>query len=427
MNWDSVSSTVEHTFEWAWNTSLYGSVLIVLVLAVQFAGGKRLPARLRYALGLLVLLRLMVPAVPASSFSLYNLGRDFAAHSIKKGDRLAAVEIQALAAHPANLLPTPPTAPTSSAPASLISLLTLASVIWLAGLVISLFIIWRRHRKFSRWINSQPVFEDRRVKTLLNECRPILQVCCDVGIVRAPRPATPAVFGWRRPRLLLPDGLCEKLEDRELRSVFLHELAHVKRADVLLNWVILFVRSLHWFNPLVWLAMRRLRADRELVCDAMVMSHLAAGERRAYGTTLIKLLDDFSGAGFCPSLVPVINHKHEIKRRVTMIAQFKPTSRIAFLFSAAIIIALCCFTFTRAAEKKRVSAENAKSDRTAESTPANEKSQSSARVQIGVLKELLQETDEVVKKAQDRADQLRRELRIIRRRGRRHGLNRLEP
>src|SRR5213075_2089894 len=159
----------------------------------------------------------------------------------------------------------------------------------------------------------------------------ILQVRCEVGIVRAPQPATPALFGWRRPKLLLPDGLCKKLDDRELRMVFLHELAHVKRADVLLNWVIIFIRSLHWFNPLVWLAMRRLRADRELVCDAIVIVHLAVNERRAYGDTLIKLLDDFSDSGFRPSLAPIINHKHEIKRRVTMIAKFEPASRVALL------------------------------------------------------------------------------------------------
>src|SRR6267143_977356 len=140
-----------------------------------------------------------------------------------------------------------------------------------------------------------------------------------ITAVIAPQLGTPAVFGYRKPRLLIPETALRKLDDRELRMIFLHELAHVKRGDVLL----------HWFNPLVWLALRRLRADRELVCDALVMSRLSADERRAYGNTLVKLLDDFSAAGFCPSLAPVINHKHEIKRRVIMIAQFKPASRIA--------------------------------------------------------------------------------------------------
>ena len=109
-----------------------------------------------------------------------------------------------------------------------------------------------------------------------------------------------------------------------------------------MNWIVIFVRSLHWFNPLVWLALRRLRADRELVCDAMVMSRLGIEERQVYGNTLIKLLDDFSGAGFCPSLAPVINHKHEIKRRIAMIAQFQPAGRIALLISAGIVVVLCC-------------------------------------------------------------------------------------
>jgi hypothetical protein len=134
--------------------------------------------------------------------------------------------------------------------------------------------------------------------------------------------------------------------------VFLHELAHVRRGDIALNWAMILVRSLHWFNPLVWLAMKRLRADRELVCDAMVMARLSPGEHRVYGGTLIKLLDDFSGAESCPSRVPVINNKSEIKRRVTMIAKFKSPGRAAVLASAAVVVVLCAFTFTRAAEKK---------------------------------------------------------------------------
>ena len=233
-----------------------------------------------------------------------------------------------------------------------------------------------------------------------------------IRVVIAPPPGALALFGFLKPRLVLPENALRKLNDRELRMIFLHELTHVKRGDILLNWIIIFASSLHWFNPLAWLAMRRLRADRELVCDAMVLSRLAADERRAYGNTLIKLLDDFSGAGFCPSLAPVLNHKQEIKRRVTMIAEFKPTRGIAFLLPATIVVALCCLTFTRAAEKKGVSSGNAKNNRTAESTPANEKSQSPAQLRIEYLKKQLQEKNDEVLQVQDRTDQLRKELRI---------------
>src|SRR5438876_440247 len=277
----------------------------------------------------------------------------------------------------------------------------------MSGLVVSLFVVLRQHRKFSRWIKARPPLDNPRLAALLEECKTIMRVRREVRLIIAPQRMTPALFGLRKPCLLLPDGLVQKLDERELRMVFLHELTHVKRGDILLNWIIIFASSLHWFNPLAWLAMRRLRADRELVCDAMVLSRLAADERRAYGNTLIKLLDDFSGAGFCPSLAPVLNHKQEIKRRVTMIAEFKPTRGIAFLLPATIVVALCCLTFTRAAEKKGVSSGNAKNNRTAESTPANEKSQSPAQLRIEYLKKQLQEKNDEVKKAQDRTDQLR--------------------
>src|SRR5204863_8259266 len=125
---------------------------------------------------------------------------------------------------------------------------------------------------------------------------------------------------------------------------------------------------------------------------------------------LIKLLDAFSDSGSCPSLAPVINHKHEIKRRVTMITEFKPTSRIALLLPVTIVVALCCLTFTRAAEKKGVSSGTAASNRTAEPKQADDKSQSSAQAQIENFKKLLQEKNEEVRKAQDRMEQLKKEL-----------------
>jgi bla regulator protein BlaR1 len=68
-------------FAWTLKTSLQASVLIALVWLIQFALGKWLMPRWRYALGLLVLLRLVLPAVPASNFSIFNFGRRLPAPS----------------------------------------------------------------------------------------------------------------------------------------------------------------------------------------------------------------------------------------------------------------------------------------------------------------------------------------------------------
>lgn len=61
-------------FDWTWKTSLEATVLIVLVLLFQFTFAKILSPRWRYGLGLLILLRLVLPAAPASPLSIFNLG-----------------------------------------------------------------------------------------------------------------------------------------------------------------------------------------------------------------------------------------------------------------------------------------------------------------------------------------------------------------
>ncbi|HXT41862.1 MAG TPA: M56 family metallopeptidase [Candidatus Angelobacter sp.] len=391
MNFNAPSHFLGPIFEWTWQTSLYASVLIALVVVIQLAAGKRLAPRWRYALGVLVLIRLLLPAVPASAFSVFNLGKAVLPSSAP------ATPIPAISEEGA----VPPVI--NVAGDRKIDWWNAVRVLWLLGLTISLLTVMCQHRKFARRIAAELPVTDERLLSLLENCKSVMGVRRQINIVITPSLGTPALFGFRQPRLLLPEGALHKLDDRELRMVFLHELAHVKRGDILLNWVIIFARSLHWFNPLVWLAMRRLRADRELLCDAMVMSHLAADERHAYGNALIKLLDDFSGAGFCPSLAPVINNKTEIKRRVTMIAQFKPAGRIALLLSAAIIVALCCFTFTRAAEKKApaLNVDNPKLQ-----------AESFEHQALNEMRKRFEDLDQRAREAEARVDALRRDLRI---------------
>ena len=60
--------------------------------------------------------------------------------------------------------------------------------------------------------------------------------------------------------------------------MLLHELAHIQRGDLPLQTLLLLACALQWFNPLIWLAYRRLIIERERACDDMV---LAAGVRPA--------------------------------------------------------------------------------------------------------------------------------------------------
>jgi hypothetical protein len=116
----------------------------------------------------------------------------------------------------------------------------------------------------------------------------------------------------------------------------LHELGHVKRMDISLGWVMAVLQIVHWFNPLVWLAFSRMRAERELACDAVALS--CVGATQPYGHTIVKLLSSFGDSLRAPSMAGIVEDKHQMKERITMIAKFQKTSGAPVLAGAVAVV-----------------------------------------------------------------------------------------
>jgi cell division protein FtsI/penicillin-binding protein 2/beta-lactamase regulating signal transducer with metallopeptidase domain len=110
------------------------------------------------------------------------------------------------------------------------------------------------------------------------QCALLIQTARELGLKRmpilfiGPSESVPMVWGVWKPRLLLPSGF-ETWSKEKQRGVLLHELTHLKRGDPLALWTAQWVKALHWFNPLVWLTLRQLRADQERACDDAVLRH----------------------------------------------------------------------------------------------------------------------------------------------------------
>jgi len=337
-------SSLDSMFHLIWSNSLRACVLIIAVLVVQAVAGKRLSARFCYALSLLVLLRLLMPVTPASSWSVFNLTRHVrpapAASLILPSPAPPAVIAARLSNHPPDAISEPSRA----------SLWRLAAGIWLCGGAVFLLAMLWRARKFARYVAQLPTVTDPRLLELVEQCQGETGVRRAIRIASVPKWDTAAVFGFRRPCLLLPEGMLDSLERHEARLVLLHELVHIRRCDVLVNWLGVLALALHWFNPLAWVAIRRLRADQELACDAEVLGLIEQAERGAYGRTLLKHLHDFPAARMAAGLVPLITSRHNIKKRIIMITEFKPTGGLARGLFAVLLVALGGLTFTRAAD-----------------------------------------------------------------------------
>jgi beta-lactamase regulating signal transducer with metallopeptidase domain/HEAT repeat protein len=330
-------------FAWTGETSLYASLLIVLVFGLQKVLARWLTPRLRYTISLLVLLRLLLPITPFSALSIGNL--------LPRGARLAQPASFPLLASPAitgTAAAQPSRSVATAAPAVSeplrITISGALGVAWAAGGLSLLMLAGWRLRRWNRLIQKGRRISEPRLLGLLESARETMKVRRRLQLVAMPELSSPAVFGIFQTRLLLPESTLRQLDDGELRMIFLHEMAHVRRNDMLLNYLLMAVQFLHWFNPLVWLALHRLRADRELVCDAMVIRQLQPEERIGYGKVLLKLVENFStGPAVFFGAAPVIGGINEMKGRIWMIKHHRPAS-VAARVTTALAVGVLAFT-----------------------------------------------------------------------------------
>jgi beta-lactamase regulating signal transducer with metallopeptidase domain len=97
-----------------------------------------------------------------------------------------------------------------------------------------------------------------------------------VRLLRSGHPSLIMTWGVWRPNVLLP-ATSDSWTSERLRIVLAHELAHVRRGDWAVQIVASLVQCVYWFNPLVWIACRRLRLESERACDDAVLGAGVAG------------------------------------------------------------------------------------------------------------------------------------------------------
>jgi beta-lactamase regulating signal transducer with metallopeptidase domain len=94
------------------------------------------------------------------------------------------------------------------------------------------------------------------------------------------------VCGVIKQVLLLPQALAEDIDSSALRQIVFHELAHLKRRDLLTVWILHAMRTVYWFHPAVHWVTYRAGLDRELACDHLALTHSGVSVA-AYAHTLI--------------------------------------------------------------------------------------------------------------------------------------------
>ena len=167
-------------------------------------------------------------------------------------------------------LPLPP----SALPLAISRLISLLPTLWLIGAPLTFLLLAagligsERLRRRATPIVSGPAYDAcQRLRHTLKITRRVALAACD-------EIAQPILVGIVRPLILLPTAALAGWTPEQLDMVLLHELAHVRRWDNLVNLAQRIVESVLFYHPAVWLLSRQVRRDREECCDATVVARI---------------------------------------------------------------------------------------------------------------------------------------------------------
>lgn len=108
-----------------------------------------------------------------------------------------------------------------------------------------------------------------------------------IELVESALVEVPTVIGWLRPVILLPACALVGLSPDQLEAILVHELAHIRRCDYLINLLQVVIETLLFYHPAVWWISARLRQERENCCDDLAV--MVCGDRLGYARALTRL------------------------------------------------------------------------------------------------------------------------------------------
>jgi beta-lactamase regulating signal transducer with metallopeptidase domain/protocatechuate 3,4-dioxygenase beta subunit len=274
--------------EWAFSVLAARATVILLIAAAASVLLRRASAATRHALFTsvvcvllalpwlsLVLPTLDLPVLPAPAASIPAPASTFEPRAMDDEPTMASSMEPAALDEPATVDDTSAVDPIPPvpvfAPARRISLSMALLVLWAAGalagvvqLAVSAFLVRRIAQR------AAPI-EDTQWSEALAAAAAQLGLRRPVRLVTSPSVVVPVVWGYRDGVVMLPPEADAWPADRK-RAFLLHEIAHVARHDCLTQAFAHFARAVYWPHPLVWWAVRRLRAEAERACDDRVVT-----------------------------------------------------------------------------------------------------------------------------------------------------------
>jgi bla regulator protein BlaR1 len=313
-----------------WQASVQIAVFVMLVAIASFLLRRSSPV-VRYCLWCLVLVRLCIP-----------FGFSFTPSSASSTPEHTRAEWRARHAefHAREGAGGPHVSEFRERMARERRLMAATGATWLGGSFLIVVLVGWRAVFLRRRIRRLPLVTAPEFAALLDEC------VADMGLRRAiqvrmapddecPAPAVTALF---RPVIILPQTMVNTWSAEELKPILIHELAHVRRRDISVNWIQIVLQTFYFFHPLVWLANWKIRVLREEACDDLSISKLG-GLRHVYSSSLLRAIELANSARPTWGVVALAERKSDLVKRLRRVLrpEYRPAQESRLKIAAKVL------------------------------------------------------------------------------------------
>ena len=236
--------------------------------------------------------------------------------------------------------------------------------VWIAGVLFMGIFLIRSALRLHALKNASLPLQHEKAKALYQSCLEELHIRRKIPVYSNAFLKSPVMAGVIRPGIYLPIHLISDYQEKDLRYILLHELFHYRHRDSLIGHLMNLAGMVYWFHPLMRLSLHTMREDREIACDASVLSLLDEASYAEYGQTLIRFARKTSLHPF-PFTAGLGENKKQIRKRILCIASYqKPTpfrrfkSGCAFFLICLLLSASVPFLSSDAAAENAALPEN---------------------------------------------------------------------
>ncbi len=318
-----------------WRASWQGGVALILILVLCQAV-RKIPARVQCWLWRLAFLKLLIVGLWIVPLEIRCLP-PVEPVKVSGESELSAPEASFYVPAEATSLASPQVQTEPRAETRSLSVLSWLLVAWSLGAMISLAKLlkdWVGVRRVRSILAK--VTDERVLSRVIENCRQFsISRPPDVRLV--PDSVRPCLVGILRPVIVLPSAIVESCSAEQLDVVLTHELAHIKRRDLLWNWLPVLAEAAFFFHPLVWLAKRELCLAQEIATDELAVSSSPVNVA-SYARSLVDLAAKYPPVA-SPSLAVAVTESYsQLSRRIIAMKTFqKLTARHRLTLTIAVL------------------------------------------------------------------------------------------